>query len=290
MTDPSPPNAAAPEPQALLDAISALLVPMAKLAVSRGVHFSELEERLKLAFVQAAREANPGGLPHRQVSRISTATGINRREVTRLVNSRLRAPNPKMPLALRAFYRWSTDPQFHTSDGTVAALARQGPAPSFESLAALVTRDIHSRSLLDDMLRLKIAAWDMQSDFVSLSVNAFTPKDNETELLSFLASNVGDHLRAYVDIVDGEQARHFEQAIWGCGLSAESMLTLRPLVKFQWQKLMRALVPELQKRVDADEVDGVEPPGEVRIGLYMYSHERERPFGDEKGSEPHEDK
>lgn len=285
MTDPVHAAAASPESQALLDAVSAMLLPLAQLAVSRGLHFAEVEERLKLAFVQAARDAHPGGQPHRKVSRISTATGINRREVTRLVNARLKPPSQKASLALRVFVRWTTDPQFQNADGACLPLPRLGPAPSFETLAALVTRDVHARSLLDDMLRLKLAHWDVENDLVALSTTAFAPKDDEARLLSLLASNVGGHLRAFVDIVDGEQSRHFEQAIWGYGLSAESMLSMRPLVKAQWQKLIRALGPELQQRVDADQTDGEEPPGEVRIGLYMYAHERELPGpGDEEGT------
>jgi hypothetical protein len=139
------------------------------------------------------------------------------------------------------------------------------------------------------MLRLNLAALDAQSDRISLSASAFAPKDDEVQLLSFLAANVGDHLRAFVEIVDGEQAKHFEQSIRGFGLSAESMQAIRPMVKSQWQKLIRALGPELQKRVDADQVDGVEPPGEVRIGLYMYAHDREIQPSGVKGSELHEE-
>jgi hypothetical protein len=289
MNDPVPATSSTPESQALLDAVSAMLVPLAQLAVSRGIHFAEVEERLKLAFVQAARDAHPGGQAHRKVSRIATATGINRREVTRLVNSRLKPPSQKASLALRVFVRWTTDPQFQSPDGIPLALPRLGGAPSFESLAALVTRDVHARSLLDDMLRLKLAHWDVESDQVALSTTAFAPKDDEARLLSLLGSNVGSHLRAFVDIVDGEQSRHFEQAIWGYGLSADSMLSMRPLVKAQWQKLIRALGPELQQRVDADQTDGEEPPGEVRIGLYMYAHEREAAAPGSEGDDRHED-
>ena len=51
---------------------------------------------------------------------------------------------------------------------------------------------------------------------------------------------------------------------------------------------IRAIAPELQRRVDADQVDGSEPPGAVRIGLYMYAHDRDMTAEGEKGNEPHE--
>ena len=153
-------------------------------------------------------------------------------------------------------------------------LPRQGGMPSFESLAALVTRDVHPRSMLEDMLRLKVANWDRPSDSVMLSAGAFVPNNDDVHLLSFLAANVGDHLRAFVENMSGAQPKHFEQSIRGSGMSTESMHAMRPLVEKHWNALIRSMVPELQRRIDADAVDGHDGPGEVRIGLYMYSHKR----------------
>lgn len=287
MTEPAAPHAS-PESKALTDALNAVLMPLARLAVARGVHFSVLEEQLKMALVHAAAESSRGGQPHRQVSRISTTTGINRREVTRLVNADLNATQQKPSLALRAFYRWSTDPAFQSEDGQVLALRRQGPAPSFDVLASLITRDIHPRSLLEDMVRLKVANWDEASDMVTLSDAAFVPNDDEARLLEFLGANVGDHLSAAVANVGGADPRHFEQFVWAHGLSPAAMQSMRPLVEAQWKLLTRKLVPELQRRVEAEEVVQPEPQGQVRIGLYMYSHTPAQNRRD-TGNDTHED-
>ena len=53
------------------------------------------------------------------------------------------------------------------------ALPRQGAAPSFESLAQEITRDVHPRSLLDELCRLGLATWDEAGDTVALSREAF---------------------------------------------------------------------------------------------------------------------
>lgn len=287
MTDTAPHNAS-PESKALTDALNAVLMPLARLAVARGVHFSVLEEQLKLALVHAAMASSRSGQPHRQVSRISTTTGINRREVTRLLNAGLEAPHQRPSLAMRAYYRWSTDPQFLMDDGQALPLKRQGTPPSFDTLASLVTRDVHPRSLLEDMVRLKVAHWDSQTDVVTLRDVAFVSSDDDARLLEFLGANVGDHLNAAVDNVGGMQPRHFEQSVRGHGLATASMQAMRPLVEAQWKLLTRKLVPELQRRIEADEASGPEPQGEVRIGLYMYAH---TPAGSAtgQGNEPHED-
>ncbi|GAA0752534.1 DUF6502 family protein [Ideonella azotifigens] len=279
MSDPSTAlSLPSPEHKALLEAMQSLLAPLGRLAVAQGLHFDSLEALLKLAMVQAAREAalkaKPEALPHRLVSRIATATGINRREVTRLVGESLEAPRPRPSMALRLFFRWSTDPALPQDE---AGLPRQGPAPSFDALAALVTRDVHPRSLLDDMLRLKLVTWQQDSDRVSLNRAALVPDRDQARLLGLLGGNVGDHLSAAVDNVAGEQPRHFEQAIWANGLSLDSAQGVRGLVESHWQQLTQQLVPELQRRIDRDEADGAPTDAVVRVGMFMYSQRRPAP-------------
>ena len=77
------PVAASAEADALVLAVDALFAPLAKLAVAKGMPCAVVEDRLRLAFVRAARDAQPNLLSHRMVSRIATATGLSRREVTR---------------------------------------------------------------------------------------------------------------------------------------------------------------------------------------------------------------
>lgn len=268
----TPVSTATAESQALTDAFNAVLLPLAKLAVARGVHFGVLEEQLKQAFVQAAREANPGGLPHRQVSRISTATGINRREVTRLVSQDVALPLQKSSLAMRAYYRWSTEPGYQDAEGFPRPLPRHGEQTSFEALAAMVTRDVHPRSLLDDMQRLKLAHWDAGTDTVSCSADALIANDDDERMMGFLGVNVGDHLRAAVENVLGASPRHFEKSIRADGLTDESMIAARSGVEGQLKRVVLSLVQQLQKQVDASEAKDPTAHGEIRVGFYMYSN------------------
>ena len=136
-----------PDQQAMLEAVNAVLLPLARLAVARGVHFGVVQERLKQAFVQAAREANPGQQPHRQVSRVSTTTGINRREVTRLIHGSLQQARPRRPLAAEVHLHWQIDPDYHEAGGAPAVLPRQGAKPSFESLAREITETIDAPTI-----------------------------------------------------------------------------------------------------------------------------------------------
>jgi hypothetical protein len=258
---------------ALQQALARLLSSVARLAVARGLPYAAAEAMLKQAFVDAAAAAHPALAPHRRVSRISAATGINRREVTRLTQPARRA-TPAAPGRSRAselFAHWRTQPPYRDEQGEPKRLPRQGPAPSFETLAQEITRDVHPRSLLEELTRLGLAELDPASDTVTLLRDAFVPRGDSARMLGFLGENVGDHLAAAVDNVLAErQTPHFEQAVFADGLAPESLATLRPLIAAQWQALLAALVPHLEARVAADAAQPAAARERVRVGLYSY--------------------
>lgn len=257
------------DPVALLNAMRALLQPLADLAVGQGVVYSTVEEILKTSFVAAARRAHGMSGSNRVVSRISAGTGLNRREVTRLMQADTAAAAPKASPATRVFTRWISEPTLKNADGEPRSLPRQGMAPSFESLAQSVTRDVHPRSLLDELCRLGLAR--LEGDTVHVTSRTFVPKGDTARMLGFMASNVGDHLRAATENVTADRPPHFEQAVFADDLSQVSIETVRELVRTQWQTLLAAAVPTLQKLIDADQAAGRPQDQRVRIGLFSYT-------------------
>jgi hypothetical protein len=284
VSDPSE-NASTGE-EAATAAIEALLGPLARLAVDQGITVAVIEEALRRAFVESAKRALvASGLPeHRLVSRISTSTGLTRREVTRL-NEEL-ARGVKVPggsLAAEVFTRWVTDRSLKNTRGKARPLPRTGPAPSFEALARSVTQDVHPRTLLDELCRLGMAQLDEGSDTVSLLKTAFVPDGDQQQMLHFLAANVGDHLSGAVSNVMGRQPRsHFDQAVFADELSAESLPMIHEFVASQWKRLLNEAVPMLEQRIEADKQAGRVQDKRIRIGLYGY--EDDMPGRAEAGS------
>ncbi len=257
------------DPVALMKAMRELLQPLADLAVGQGVLYATVEELLKTSFVAAARHAHGMSGSDRVVSRISTVTGLNRREVTRLTQIDEAATAPKASPATRVFTRWLSEPTLKNADGEPRSLPRQGMAPSFESLAQSVTRDVHPRSLLDELCRLGLAR--LEGDTVHVASRTFVPKGDTVRMLGFMGGNVGDHMRAAIENVTAEKPPHFEQAVFADDLSQLSMETVCELVRTQWQALLAGAVPTLQKLIDADQAAGRPQDQRVRIGLYSYT-------------------
>lgn len=275
------------ELSALQAALEGLLAQVARLSVARGLPVAPVEELLRAAFVRAASAAHPGLPEHRKVSRIATTTGLNRREVTRLVQQQAAgaSPRPHTSPAGQVFLQWRNQPAWRGADGQPLVLPRMGPAPSFEALAQQVTTDVHARSLLDELVRLGLVRWDEVTDTVALAGERFVARGDAVRPLAFLGDNVGDHLRAAVDNVlagaAGDAPPHLEQAVFAWGLSADSLAALQPAVRAQWQQLVQSLAPQLRERVAADAAarpaNAPPPAGRIRIGLYAYQEGADAP-------------
>lgn len=256
---------------ALREALRALLVPLAQLAVARGLPYAAVDTMLREAFVAAAHAAHPNLPEHRRVSRISAATGIHRREVTRLLaaDEAAAAPPPRS-YPNEVFAHWTTDPLYLDADHHPRVLPRLGAAPSFEALAQRVTRDKHPRSLLEELLRLGLATHDTEADTVTLARESFVPRGDRDRMDAFLGANVGDHLAAAVANVLGDGRQHFEQAMFADGLSEESLRVLRERIGAQWRTLTGELVPLLEKMIEDDAQRDPATLRRVRVGLFSH--------------------
>ena len=269
--DPSLLDALGADQQAVLDALDAVHAPLAQLCIAKGIRIRTVEERLRAAFVRAAREAHPAQSSTRLTSRISATTGLTRREVGRLESQPDRARESRRSPITELFTRWLSDPALRCPDDKPLKLPRQGPAPSFESLAQSVTRDVHPRTLLDELCRLQLAAHDSASDSVQLLRDAFVPRGDWARMLAFLGDNVGDHFRAAVAnvLLDGKQ--QIEQAIFADELSTESLAEARELMTQQWRTLLAQVAPQLEKMIQADRQAGRAQDQSLRIGLFTWS-------------------
>lgn len=257
----------------LAEALGRLLAPLARLCLAMGATYTVVEDGMKRAFIQEADKLQQVGPGRGRVSRISTATGISRREVSRLTAVSALVRPIKPALSTELFARWLTTPTLCDEKGGPRPIKRQGPAPSFEGLAQSITRDVHPRSMLDELIRLGIARHDTENDQVELVCHDFVPAGDSRQLLGFLGDNVGDHLEAAVDNVVHGASRHHEQAVFADELSTESVEALLPMVATHWQLLRDALVPAITELIEADRRAGRPQGQRVRIGLYTFKEQ-----------------
>ena len=262
----------------LLEAIGNVLSPLAQLCLAKGITIQLIEEHLREAFVRAAREIHVDLPPGRLTSRISATTGLTRREVTRLENQGTRNREPVRSPVTEVFMRWLADPTLVVSAGSPKPLARSGAAPSFEALAQSVTQDVHARTLLDELCRLRLVRHDLATDMVHLLQEAFVPHGDWARMVSFLGDNVGDHLRAATANVLGDGNQELEQAIFADELSSQSLAQARSLMMQQWRRMLGEIAPQLEALIDADRLAGHTQDHSLRIGLFTWSQVMPKSF------------
>ncbi|MFQ6547584.1 DUF6502 family protein [Aestuariibius sp. 2305UL40-4] len=234
-----------------------LLVPVAKLFLSLRVPFPQAAEMLKRAYIDAAgRDLTD--------SRLSLLTGLQRRDIGRLRSEPVREDRPD-PLA-RIVARWVAD-----HDG--APLLRRGPAPSFDSLAASVFKDVHPKSLLDQLVEAGTAALADTGE-ITLLRRFHKPETGSDEQRDYLARNVGDHLLAAIANLEAEKPPFFERAVHYNRLSAASIARLEGRYRERQAQLLEeinTLAAELQ---NADLADDARHIGRFRAGGYFYSEDQ----------------
>ena len=187
----------------MLNLLDALLAPIARILVARGIVFPDFMERMKSHYITAAQKQAEDEGTKITDSRLSVMTGLQRRDVARLKDARLK--EKRIHHLARLVALWQTD-----SDYPVA-LPKSGPAPSFDALAQIVHRDVHPRTMLDALEAAGTVS--INDDTVTLKATSYQPLAGTDDQIAYLARNVGDHATAATENVLGCDPRHFERAV-----------------------------------------------------------------------------
>ncbi len=241
------------------DLLTHIFLPIARLAIGRGLGFRDLTDPLKRAFLRAASETVQGRATD---SRLALMTGLQRRDVVRLRDVGVAPRAPSAPA--RVVAAWLAH---HGEDGP-RSLPRSGPAPSFEALARAVRQDVHPRSLLDLLLAAGTVTLDDQ-DRVHLVARAYAPGGGSPEQLAYLADNLSDHGAAAVANVLSD-AGFFDRALHYDGLTDAQVAALSAAFAAEQMDLLR----RFNDRAAALQSEDGTGPARIRFGGYAYSERR----------------
>jgi Family of unknown function (DUF6502) len=271
-----------PAGEAALKQAVYLFEPIIQLLLAHGVTYPQLVETLKAVFVTIALSsaASPARMTD---SYVAITTGIHRKDVRRLRDAMLHraASNPdgRQSLASTIFTRWLTDPQYCDEAGHPRRLLRQGEDPlSFETLVKSVSKDVHPRTVLNELIRLQLAHID--GNFVSLKVESYVPNADFAQLLDYLGSNLHDHAAAAVRNVLGADPPLLEQSVFSTAVKPSAISELLTLARDQWMQTVKRIVPEIARH-EVEPPDGQElsleetQTSRIRLGMYFYAEDQQ---------------
>jgi len=166
--------------------IRALLKPILRFCLKRGLRFQEIIEILKLALTDAAQdEINASGHTV-NISRLSILSGLHRRDIRKIQDpaSDLR---PSVNLISRVIGQWQSHPDFLQKNGSPKPLTYQGADSEFADLVKTVSADMNPYTILFALEQAAAVKKDSQK--LSLIENIYTPKAEEEQSLEMLAAD-----------------------------------------------------------------------------------------------------
>jgi Family of unknown function (DUF6502) len=169
-----------------------------------------------------------------------------------------------------------TDPHYLDAQGKPRRLPRNAPKgqPSFASLAAAISKDVHARPLLDELVRIGAAEED--GDHVRLRGRFNTPGRSWDSLVAIGGANVADHLSAVLVNLLSDPRPLFEHAMFADGLTQPSAQRATELAEAMWTKAAPDMLHKLKTLVDQDE-QAPDNGWRLRIGVYSYIAPTEQP-------------
>jgi len=265
-------------PASLLYAVRRLLRPLARLMMAFGVNFPTFASLAKEVFVEAAVRDFPDGGAAVTDSQVSVLSGVHRREVKRLRDEmqHQRPPPVAVSLGAQIVAKWCADPR--CLDGQrrplpLPRLASKGGDVSFEKLVEGISKDIRSRAVLEEWLRLGVARLD-EEDRVHLVESAFIPTQGFDEKAFYFGKGLHDHLAAAGHNMLGQHPPFLDRMAYYDGLTPESEAQLRELAR----ELAARMLQEINsKALELQDRDSARENARYRVtfGAYFYSAEDE---------------
>ena len=261
--------------QVLGAAVIRILRSLVRILLRYGMPYDGFAELAKRVYVDVANSDYP--LPNRKqsISRISTLTGIYRREVSRLLelpdidDSEITGKHNR---AERVIGGWLHDSEYSDAEGRPSDLNIEGDEPCFTHLVRKYSGDIPVRAILDELLR--VGAVEMsEAGRVHLLSRAYVPQHGEADMLAILGKDVAD----FVETIDhniqakGEDTR-LQLKVEYDNLPAEAIPALRALASERGRDLLEEMNTWLAER-DRDSNPKSEGTGRIRAGIGVYYFE-----------------
>ena len=194
------------ERKAILIAIIRILRPLIKIFLRNGISYGTFSDIAKWLFIDISMKNFTIEGRKQSISRVSIITGINRKEVKRV----LHFPKPedcaeRYNRASRVIAGWQKDKDFLTKSGKPAVLPFTGKGATFQNLVKRYSGDMPVRAILDELSRTNAVVQTKTNCIRLLTAHHSFERDEITkiknlgaevgQLISSLGHNIGSNER-----------------------------------------------------------------------------------------------
>src|SRR5262245_11498188 len=265
------PSALAP---ALSAATHAVLRPLVRVLLRNGIPYGAFAAIARRVYAEVAAEdfTLPG--KKQTVSRISTLTGLTRKEVTRLQTEQAprHADHERYNRPARVIGGWVREKRYHDKRGAPAELPMEGNTRSFAALVREFSGDIPTRAMADELARVG-AIEILAEGRVRLLTRAYVPRGDQAGKIGILGTDVADLIRTIdhnLTCAPGEA--RFQRRVSYDNIPREQLPALKAELARKAQSCLESMDRTLAA-ADRDRAPGVKGTGRVRTGVGIYYFE-----------------
>lgn len=255
--------------QVLISALFRLLRPLVRILLRNGLSVDAFEEVARRVYVDVAEKDFALEGKKQTTSRIGVLTGLNRKEVARLLKQPIEDPQSfriQHNRAERVMTAWLRDEDFLDEKGDPLQLPFAGPN-SFSELARRYSGDMPARAVADELIRVGVLG-ESEDDSLRLLSRGFVPNPNSDEWTTILGISIEDLLTTIDHNMSHDRSEgRFQKAVIYDGIPRRDAEAFRRLSARWGQRVLEELDRWLAERKAASLED--EPTTRLGLGIHQ---------------------
>jgi hypothetical protein len=272
---------------ALVKAVSMLSRPLIRLLIEKGITFPQFRELMKTLYVEVATEDFSLDEKKPSDSRVFVLTGVHRKDIKRIrqqAEQETSTITSSASLSGEIIARWNSMAEFLDEKDKPRPLLKSGKddIAGFEQLVSSVNKDVRSRVILEEWLRLNIVR--MKGDYVVLNKSAFVTNKDFKEMAYYLGHHVHDHLASCVNNIMAKDEPMLERSVYYASLTEDSVNKLNVIANKKGNELLQHLNKQAVKLYDVDK-NKADAIHRMRLGVYWYQAQHDAHLDTDEESE-----
>jgi len=271
----------------LSKAVLLLLKPLVRILLRAGIGFANFAEWAKFAYIEIAEDEFALNNRSQSTSRIAILTGMHRKEVARIRNE-LKHDNPEFSSqpanrAERVVHAWLKEADYLDEHGAPKVIAITGSVPSFDKLAQKSSGDIHTTTVLEELLRIDAVTLVGEGE-IRLNTKGYFPEAHSNEQLDIFGQSAFDLLSTLDNNIDPDSSSlKLQRSVTYHHLTPEVLEQFQQFSRLESEKFLNTLNDWLSKH-DLTQEQQQKTSAHYRAGIGVYYFDERNPETAELGT------
>lgn len=259
--------------QAVRASLARLLRPLVKLLIHHGVTYATFAEVSRRLFVDVAAEDFKLPGKKQSLSRISVLTGINRKDISKLLDKAAINEASGVNRPAKIIQGWLRDADYINESGAPRPLHFDGAKNSFTELVRRYGGDVTPRAMLDELLRVNAASLDEKNN-IYLASSAYIPQADLEEKFRILGRATNDLYSTLINNLEQSSSQsQLQRTVAYSNIPVQALSQIRLRSKEEGEQFLLQINQWLSQ-CDQDVNPQLKGSGKVRagIGIYYFEH------------------